>query len=199
MKKIIFLWGLLLMSNLCNAKLEQIVLGGGCFWCLESDFDKLPGVTETVSGYDGGTSADPSYEKVSKGGSSYVEVVRVTFDTNKISLDEILDYFWKHVDPTDPNGQFCDKGAQYRTAIFYKDADQKNVVEKSKKKVSDLFKDAGLQVYTDVLPSTNFTATEGYHQDYYNKNPLRYKYYRWNCGRDKKVEELRKKVWDDQN
>ncbi len=199
MKKIIFLWGLLMISNFSNAKLEQIVLGGGCFWCLESDFDKLLGVTETISGYDGGQTDTPTYEQVSAGNSGYVEVVQVTFDTSKTSLEQILDYFWRHVDPTDNQGQFCDKGSQYRTVIFYNNDTQKIIAEKSKQQMVALFNKAGLQVHTDILSSTNFTPAEAYHQNYYKENPVRYKYYRWNCGRDKKVEALRKKVWHDKN
>jgi peptide-methionine (S)-S-oxide reductase len=199
MKKILFLWGLLIVSTISEARLEKAILAGGCFWCLESDFDKLPGIISTVSGFDGGQSSNPSYAYVSSGNSGYVEVVEITFDTDTISYKEILDHFWKHVDPTDAGGQFCDRGPQYRTVIFYTNENQKEAALQSKKEITDLFEKAGLQVHTEVLPSTNFTAAEEYHQNYHNKNPIRYWYYRKSCGRDKTVEQIWGKIKDENN
>ena len=164
------------------------IFGGGCFWCVEADFDKVPGVLKTVSGFDGGHIHNPSYQKVSAGTTNYVEVVKVTFDPRVVSYDQLLAYYWRHIDPTAENSQFCDKGRQYRSVIFYLNEKQKKIALDSKKSIQNKLK----PVYTEILPSTTFYPAEDYHQNYYKKNPLRYKYYRYRCGRDQRLKE----VWD---
>jgi len=164
------------------------ILAGGCFWCVEADFDKLPGVTRTESGYAGGTLKNPTYEQVSAGGTGHAEAVRITYDPKVVSYEKLLDYFWRHVDPTVKDRQFCDIGNQYRTAILYEDGAQKRIAEASK---SALEKSGRLpHVYTEVEPAGTFYPAEEYHQDYYKKNPIRYKYYRTSCGRDSRIKEV---------
>ncbi len=161
--------------------LPVATLAGGCFWCVESDFRKLPGVVKVVSGYAGGRGPNPTYEDYAHKG--YVEAVQVYYDPRKVSYQGILDYFWRHIDPTDAGGQFCDRGAQYRSVIYFHDEEQRRQAEESKQKLaaSGVFKKP---VVTEIARFTNFYPAEDYHQDYARKNPLRYKYYRWNCGRD---------------
>ena len=168
--------------------LSVATFGGGCFWCMQSDFDKLKGVVKTEAGYDGGTKPNPDYRSVSAGDSGYSESVRVTFDSKLVSYAQVLDYYWHHIDPTDNIGQFCDKGAEYRSKIFYSNPQQQIQAIKSLATVTKLLG----TVYTEIVPSTTFYLAEEYHQDYYKKNPTRYEFYRWNCGRDKTVE----KVWN---
>ncbi|PIQ43403.1 MAG: peptide-methionine (S)-S-oxide reductase [Gammaproteobacteria bacterium CG11_big_fil_rev_8_21_14_0_20_46_22] len=170
------------------AKAATAIFAGGCFWCMQSDFDKLKGVTKTVVGYDGGTRENPNYELVSSGATRYAEAIKVTYNPRTISYAQLLTYFWRHVDPTVKNQQFCDHGSQYRTAIFYINAEQKKTAETSKQATA---RKLGKTVYTDITPSTHFYPAEKYHQDYYKKNPIRYKFYRWNCGRDQRLE----KIW----
>lgn len=164
----------------------EAIFAGGCFWCLEADFEKLPGVISAESGYDGGASKNPSYTSVSSGQTDYAESVRVIFDSKKISYQDLVHYFWKHIDPTVKNKQFCDTGPQYRTAIFYLDHDQKNIALASKQALEKKLP----HVYTEIVPSTQFYEAEAYHQDYAKKNPWRYKYYRYNCGRDQRLKEV---------
>lgn len=166
------------------------IFAGGCFWCLEADFDKLPGVQQTISGYDGGSVKDPSYELVSSGTTQYVESVKVIYDEKKVSYTTLINYFFHHIDPLTADGQFCDHGKQYRSVIFYTDDKQKQAALSTLNNVKAHFKDS--TVYTDVEPSTTFYPAETYHQGYYKKNPLRYRYYRYRCGRDARV----KAVWD---
>lgn len=156
---------------------------GGCFWCVEADFEKVMGVTEVVSGYSGGQVDNPSYEQVSAGGTGHVEAVQVHYDPAKVSYRDLLEVFWRHVDPTDPGGQFVDRGSQYRSVIFYHDEDQKKLAEESKQELekSGRFSKA---IATEILPFARFYPAEGYHQDYYKKNPIRYQYYRSRSGRD---------------
>jgi|WetSurMetagenome_2_1015567.scaffolds.fasta_scaffold64796_2 peptide methionine sulfoxide reductase msrA/msrB len=163
--------------------LQQATFAGGCFWCTESDFEKVDGVVEAVSGYTGGSVQNPSYEQVSSGGTGHVEAVQVSFDPAKVTYKELLDAFWRHVDPTDGGGQFVDRGDQYRSVIFYHDAEQKRLAEESKKELqqSGRFQKP---IVTEILPLTTFYRAEDYHQDYYKKNPIRYTYYRHNSGRD---------------
>ncbi|KTC95863.1 MsrA3 - peptide methionine sulfoxide reductase [Legionella geestiana] len=168
------------------AKPAQAIFAGGCFWCMEADFDKVPGVLQTNSGYDGGTEPNPSYELVSSGTTPYVESVQVIYDPAKVSYQQLLDYYWHHIDPTQINAQFCDKGRQYRSVIFYLNEEQKKTATASKRALENVLP----AVHTDIIPSTHFYAAEEYHQDYYQKNPIRYKYYRYRCGRDQRVEEL---------
>jgi peptide methionine sulfoxide reductase msrA/msrB len=170
--------------------LQQASCAGGCFWCTEADFEKLPGVVKVISGYTGGTKENPTYEEVSSGTTGHVEAVQVYYDPSKITYEELLDYFWKHVDPTDAGGQFVDRGSQYRSAIFYHDEEQKRLAEKSKEALgkSGRFKKP---IVTEILKFTKFYEAEDYHQDYYKTHPLKYKFYRYRSGRDQFLE----KVW----
>lgn len=162
---------------------------GGCFWCTESDFDKLPGVISTTSGYIGGTFANPTYEQVVAGKTGHVEAVQVRFDETKTDFAKLLSAFWLTIDPLTPGRQFCDIGEQYRGVIFYHDATQQKQAEESMAvlQASNRFNQP---IVTEILPATQFYRAEEYHQDYYLKNPLRYTYYRNNCGRDKRLEQL---------
>ena len=156
---------------------------GGCFWCTEGDFEKLPGVMKVLSGYTGGTKENPTYEEVSSGTTGHVEAIQVYYDPSEITYKELLDFFWKHVDPTDSDGQFVDRGLQYRSVIFYHDEEQKRLAEESKEALSRSGRFKKL-IVTEILKFTRFYEAEEYHQDYYKKNPLRYKFYRYNSGRD---------------
>jgi peptide methionine sulfoxide reductase msrA/msrB len=168
--------------------LQTATFAGGCFWCVESDFEKLPGVVEAISGYTGGRGDNPTYENYGQKG--YVEAVQVFYDPAKVSYSALLDYFWRHVDPTDPGGQFVDRGAQYRSAIFYHDAEQQRLAEASKQAL-EKSKRFGKPIVTEILPLTKFYRAEDYHQDYYKTHAVKYKYYRWNSGRDQFIQ----KVW----
>ena len=171
-----------------ESKPATAVFAGGCFWCVEADFDKLPGVLATESGYAGGSLKNPTYEQVSAGRTGHAESVRVTYDPKKVSYETLLDYFWHHVDPTVKDRQFCDVGNQYRTAIFFQDDAQRRSAEASKAMIE---KSGRLShVYTEIAPAGAFYPAEEYHQDYYKKNPIRYKYYRTSCGRDARVNEV---------
>jgi len=172
-----------------TGEIESIVLAGGCFWCIESDYEKLEGIIDVVSGYSGGTSDNPTYKQVSAGNSGHIEVVEVTYNPQVISHSEVLDFFWRHIDPTRDDGQFCDRGPQYRPAIFYKNNIEKEAILKSAAQIEKIktFK-APLKV--EFIQASTFYPAEDYHQDYYKKNPLRYKYYRYACGRDARIDEL---------
>jgi peptide-methionine (S)-S-oxide reductase len=176
-------------SVMGTATLAKATFAGGCFWCMEPPFDKLHGVVATVSGYTGGHKKNPSYEEVSAGGTGHAEAVEVSYDPSKISYAKLLDVYWHNIDPTTRNRQFCDAGDQYRTAIFYHDEEQKRLAEQSKAALarSKPFPQA---IVTEIVPAGVFTPAEEYHQDYYLKNPLRYKFYRYKCGRDQRLEEL---------
>jgi peptide-methionine (S)-S-oxide reductase len=164
------------------------IFAGGCFWCVEADFDKVPGVIATESGYAGGKLQNPTYEQVSAGGTGHAEAVRVTYDPAQVTYEKLLDFFWRHVDPTVKDRQFCDIGNQYRTAIFYVDDMQRNAAQASK---AALEKSGRLpHIYTEIAQAGMFYPAEEYHQDYYRKNPIRYKYYRTSCGRDGRVAEV---------
>lgn len=160
----------------------------GCFWCAEHDFEEVPGVIRVISGYTGGHVANPSYEQVSHGGTGHFESVEVIYDPEKITYAKLLNVFWHDVDPTDAGGQFCDRGDQYRAVIFYNNEEEKNIAEKSKAALlqSGRFK----EINTLILPATTFYPAEEYHQGYAKKNPGRYEFYRYTCGRDKRLEEL---------
>jgi len=173
-------------------ELETATFAGGCFWCIESDFEKVDGVVEVTSGYTGGHKENPTYESVSSGESGHVEAVQVHFDPSKVAYKEILDIFWRHIDPTDPGGQFADRGSQYRTAIFYHNDEQKMLAEQSKEELNAMEK-FEKPVVTEIFPFSKFYNAEEYHQDYYKKNPIRYKYYRFNSGRDTFL----KNAWED--
>jgi peptide methionine sulfoxide reductase msrA/msrB len=170
--------------------LRVATFAGGCFWCTEADFEKVPGVVKAVSGYTGGKKENPTYEEVSAGTTGHVEAVQVYYDPAKVTYEELLDYFWRHIDPTDPGGQFVDRGSQYRSVIFYHNEEQKGLAEKSKEAL-DKSKRFNRPVVTEIIKFTRFYDAEEYHQDYYKKNPLRYKYYRYASGRD----QFLKKVW----
>ncbi|MET1079575.1 MAG: peptide-methionine (S)-S-oxide reductase MsrA [Pseudomonas sp.] len=165
------------------------VFAGGCFWCTESDFDKIPGVLSTTSGYIGGTLANPSYEQVSSGTSGHLEAVQVQFDPARTSYAKLLEAFWPTIDPLTANRQFCDEGPQYRSAIFYASAEEKRLAEASKSALQASGRFAQ-PIVTEILPATRFYPAEDYHQDYHSKNPLRYAYYRNGCGRDARLEQL---------
>jgi len=173
------------------AQSAAAIFAGGCFWCVEADFDKLPGVLETESGYAGGKLKDPTYEQVSAGGTGHAEVVRVTYDPKKVTYEQLLDYFWRHVDPTVKDRQFCDVGSQYRTAIYTLDEAQQRAAQASKAALEKSGRFAA--IHTEIAPAGTFYPAEEYHQDYYKKNPLRYRFYRASCGRDARVKE----VWGD--
>jgi peptide-methionine (S)-S-oxide reductase len=162
---------------------EVATFAGGCFWCMEGPFDSLPGVVSVTVGYTGGQAKNPSYEEVSGGGTGHRESVQIVYDPTRITYAKLLDVFWHNVDPADNEGQFCDKGPQYRSAIFYHDATQKRLAEESKATVE---KRLG-RVFTDILPASEFWRAEEYHQHYYKKNPVRYHFYRFNCGRDHRL------------
>lgn len=160
---------------------------GGCFWCSESDFDHVPGVLATVSGYTGGKVPNPGYERVSAGGTGHAEAVQVTYDPGKVSYQQLLDFYWRSVDPTVKDAQFCDHANQYRTAIFVRSEEERKLAEASKKKVAAELK---TPIYTEIAAAGPFYAAEDYHQDFYKKNPTKYKFYRWNCGRDRRLEQI---------
>lgn len=168
---------------------EMAVFAGGCFWCTESDFDKMPGVVETISGYTGGAASTADYQQVSAGGTGHIESVAVFFDPNKTSYATLVDAFWKTIDPVTPNAQFCDHGSQYSSALYYASDEQKALLEASR----DALERSGRfeqPIATLILPRQPFYPAEEYHQDYYQKNPLRYNFYRTTCGRDARLEEL---------
>jgi len=178
-----------------NMKNESVttasaVFAGGCFWCTESDFEKVPGVIDAISGYTGGHVKNPTYEEVSAGGTGHMESVKVIYDPSKVTYKQLVEYFWEHVDPTDPGGEFVDRGNQYRSAIFYANEKQKRLAEETKAQLaaSGIFKKP---IVTLILPLGPFYPAEKYHQDYYKKNPIRYHWYRYNSGRD----QFLKKVW----
>jgi len=163
-------------------------LAGGCFWCVEADFDKVPGVISTTSGYTGGKVIDPTYSQVSAGNTGHTEAVEIVYDPSKISYQKLLDVFWRNHDPLAKDRQFCDRGDQYRPAIFYHNEEQRKLAEASKQAVQAKF--APRLVHTEIVKASVFYKAEDYHQDYHEKNPIRYKFYRFNCGRDQRLEEL---------
>jgi len=162
---------------------------GGCFWCMEAPFDVLDGVISTTSGYIGGHLAQPSYEQVSAGGTGHTEAVQIVYDPSRISYTQLLDVFWKNIDPTTPDRQFCDRGNQYRPGIFYHDEDQLAAAEASRAQLEKT-KPFAEPIQVELTAAAQFYPAEDYHQDYYLKNPLRYRFYRLNCGRDKRLEAL---------
>jgi peptide-methionine (S)-S-oxide reductase len=165
----------------------KATFAGGCFWCMEPPYDELEGVISTISGYIGGTKKNPTYEEVSAGRTGHTEAVQITYDPTKISYEKLLDVFWRNIDPLTANAQFCDSGSQYRSAIFYHDEAQKKFAEASKKGLQSRFKQP---IVTEIVRATEFYSAEDYHQDYYKKNPIRYKIYRSGCGRDRRLQEL---------
>jgi len=176
-----------LVANAMNE--EKAILAGGCFWCVESDFDKIKGVTKTISGYIGGHQKNPTYKQVSRGGTGHTEAVEITFDPTIISYEKLLDIYWRSIDPTTASSQFCDHGSQYRPEIFYLSKTQKEVSQASKMALEESkpFKDP---IMVNITKATTFYPAEDYHQNYHNKNPIRYKFYRHGCGRDARLEAL---------
>jgi peptide-methionine (S)-S-oxide reductase len=165
------------------AETKTAIFGGGCFWCVEAAFDEVGGVTETVSGYAGGTKPNPTYGDHE----GYYEAVKVTYDPAKVTYATLLDHFWRNIDPFDAKGQFCDKGDAYKSVVFVGNDDEKALAEKTKDEIAKRFNKA---VETEIKPVTTFTAAEDYHQDYHNQNPISYKYYKWGCGRAQRLEEI---------
>lgn len=167
--------------------LATATFAGGCFWCMEQPFDKLSGVVSTTSGYTGGTIENPTYSQVSSGGTGHIEAMQVSYDPEQVSYETLLETFWYNIDPLDNAGQFCDKGSQYRSAIFYENAEQQATAEASKAEVAQALDQP---IATEILPAATFYAAEDYHQNYYKTRPVRYKVYRFGCGRDQRLSEL---------
>jgi peptide-methionine (S)-S-oxide reductase len=188
MKRLLLLLCLLLPGTAAAAK-QEAIFAGGCFWCTEADFEKLPGVIEAVSGYIGGSLPNPSYEQVSSGRSGHTEAVRVRFDADKVSYAELVERFWRTIDPLTPDAQFCDRGSQYRSGIYYLDEGQKKVALASRQALIDSRR-FDRPIVTEILPAGVFYPAEAYHQDYARNHPLRYAYYRRGCGRDSRLEQL---------
>jgi peptide-methionine (S)-S-oxide reductase len=176
-----------LLTATLHAQRATAIFAGGCFWCMEPPFEKLKGVVSVVSGYTGGVTKNPTYEEVSDGGTGHYEAVLVTYDPKQVSYATLLDVFWHNIDPLDASGQFCDKGGQYRAAIFYRNPAERQLAEQTKQKIAQAKR---WNIATQILPATPFYLAEGYHQDYAKKNPVRYKFYRFNCGRDHRLEQL---------
>ncbi len=191
MKKIIAtsLLGLALLAGALRAEPEQAIFAGGCFWCMEADFEKQAGVLSAVSGYTGGHSENPDYKQVTQGNTGHYEAVLVSYDPAQVSYAELLKVFWRNIDPLDDRGQFCDKGSSYRSAIFATAGTQTLAAEESKAE-AQLALGQDRNIVTPVLPASQFYPAEDYHQDYYKKNPLRYQYYRRGCGRDQRLQQL---------
>ncbi len=177
-----------------DRQLEKAIFAGGCFWCMEEAFDKVEGVVSVTSGYTGGRKPNPAYEEVSAGGTGHAEAVEILYDPAKVSYAKLLEAFWRNIDPTTPDRQFCDGGNQYRSAIFYQNETQKRLAEESKQAVekSKPFKES---IVTQIVPASAFYMAEDYHQNFYQKNPIRYKFYKYNCGRAQRLEEL----WEKKN
>jgi peptide-methionine (S)-S-oxide reductase len=176
-------------SDKATPTYETATFAGGCFWCMEPPFDKLEGVISTTSGYTGGHKKDPTYKEVSHGGTSHAEAVQIVFDPEKVNYTKLLDVFWHNVDPTNAHGQFCDNGDQYRSEIFYHNEEQRHLAIASEQDL-EKHKSFTAPVVTRITLATTFYPAEEYHQDYYQKNPIRYKYYRFSCGRDQRLEDL---------
>ena len=177
-----------------NQETAIATFAGGCFWCMEGPFDKLTGVISTTSGYTGGHTKNPTYKQTSAGKTGHTEAVQIVYDPTQVSYEKLLDVFWHNIDPTTPDQQFCDRGSQYRSEIFYHDDQQKNLADASKYALNNN-KPFKQPIVTQITKASTFYAAEDYHQNYYKKNPVRYKYYRYSCGRDKRLEAL----WGEQN
>ena len=192
MKKILILAGLTLAAACAQAAPATAIFAGGCFWCTESDFEKLPGVISAESGYTGGKLPNPTYDSVSAGGTGHTEAVRVTYDPATVSYAKLVEFFWRTIDPTEKDHQFCDRGSQYRSGIYWGSDAERQVAEASRDRLaqSGMFK----TIYTEVKKADPFYLAEDYHQDYYKKNTVRYNYYRLSCGRDAQL----KRVWKSQ-
>lgn len=178
------------MDKTATQKLEKATFAGGCFWCMQPIYDQLKGVKATMVGYTGGTKPNPTYEEVCLGTTGHTEAIEVTFDPSVVSYDQVIDVYWKNIDPTTPNRQFCDAGTQYRSGVYYHSEAQKKAAEASRDKLEKSGKFTK-KIVTEILPATPFYPAEEYHQKYYVKNAIRYKLYKENCGRD----QFLKKVW----
>lgn len=170
-------------------QLSRATFAGGCFWCMEPPYDRLDGVIETISGFSGGHVSDPSYEQVVRGGTGHLEVVQVVYDPEVVDYQTLLHVFWRNIDPYQSNGQFCDRGEIYRSAIFVHDQDQARLAQASLEQLREQGPESGT-IDTRILPFEAFYPAEDYHQGYYQKNPVRYRYYRWSCGRDQRLKQL---------
>jgi peptide-methionine (S)-S-oxide reductase len=175
--------------SVVRAELAKATFAGGCFWCMQPPFEALAGVVSTTVGYTGGSAKNPTYEEVSAGGTGHAESVQIVYDPAKIGYERLLDVFWHNVDPLTPDAQFCDHGRQYRTAIFYEDESQHRLAEASKRRLEES-KRFNRPIVTEIVPATTFYPAEEYHQRYHEKNPARYAFYRWSCGRDRRLKEL---------
>ena len=197
MNKTVFVLGLLIFAAAVTVghthpettQGAKATFAGGCFWCMEEAFEKVDGVSSVVSGYAGGTKANPTYKEVSSGGTGHTEAIEVIYDPGSVTYGELLEVFWRNIDPTDGSGQFCDKGSQYRSAIFYRDEEQKRLVEESRQSLEES-KPFDEAILTEIVPASMFYPAEDYHQDYYKRNPIRYRYYKYGCGRAKRLEAL---------
>ena len=185
----VFLLAAMTVSAEEKKKTETAVFAGGCFWCMEPPYDALDGVISTTSGYTGGSKKDADYRKVSAGGTGHFEALEVKYDPSKVSYAELLEVFWHNIDPLDGRGQFCDKGSQYLSAIFPSNDEERALAEASKAAVAPAGGGTDA-IKTQILAASAFYPAEDYHQDYYQKNPVRYKFYRWNCGRDQRLKQL---------
>lgn len=187
-----FLFAPLFLSIVVLAKEEKAIFAAGCFWCIQPPYDKLKdqGVISTRVGYTGGKSKNPNYKEISKGNTGHIEAIEVVYDSSKITYAKLLDVFWKNVDPFDAEGQFCDKGSQYISAVFYIGEEQKKATEKSREELKKLKSFAGKEIVTKILPAAEFFAAEDEHQSYYTKNRIRYNYYRFSCKRDQRLKEV---------
>jgi len=171
-----------------TSEVRTAIFAGGCFWCIEADFEKLPGVIAAESGYTAGRTVNPTYEQVSAGSTGHTEAIRVTYDPQKVSYRQLVDYFWRHIDPTVKNRQFCDVGSQYRSGIYWQNEAERKVAESSR---DTLLASGKLpRIETEIVAASAFYPAEEYHQDYYKKNPIRYAYYRQGCGRDARVQQI---------
>lgn len=189
--KRVLIMAIMMLSISTPAFAAKTILAGGCFWCMESDFEKLDGVSDVISGFTGGTLKNPTYNGNHEG---HYEAVEITYDPQKLSYRQLLDYYWVNIDPFDDGGQFCDRGHSYRAAIFVANEEERSIAEKSKEEVQEMFPNQ--KIVTPILPAAAFWPIQGdesYHQDYYKNYPVRYKYYRWRCGRDQRLKE----VWGD--
>lgn len=197
MNKTVFVLGLLTFAAAVTAghtyqettHRGTATFAGGCFWCLEEAFEKVEGVSSVISGYAGGTKVSPTYKEVSSGGTGHTEAVEVIYDPGSVTYGELLEVFWRNIDPTDGSGQFCDKGSQYRSTIFYRDEEQKRLIEKSLQSLEDT-KPFDEPIVTEIAPASMFYPAEDYHQDYYKRNPIRYRYYKYGCGRAQRLKAL---------
>ena len=176
------------VAEASSGRTATAIFAGGCFWCLEADYEKMPGVIGVESGYTGGKTVNPTYKQVSAGGTGHAEAVRITYDPAKVSYPQLVECFWRHIDPTVKDRQFCDVGTQYRSGIYWQNEDERKVAEASR---DELLKSGkSREIHTEIVAATAFYPAEEYHQGYYKKNPIRYAYYRVGCGRDARVQQL---------